>query len=178
MLLKADEQGERIILIKKFINTKVISFLILSLVMSMLFVTPTAYADEIDKVVAGEIEFLRSDGTNVYSFNEKEELTVKCDVTNNSLEKGINLYVASYTKNGEVTQMLDVTAESKTFGKNESSILSDTFTVPENIDDPEEYEEFPKDIVACMRFAREQGCSWLCLDCDGCEAEGLPTYTW
>jgi len=135
VLLKGEEQEERIIITKNILDTKVIFFLILSLVLSMLFVTPTAYADGLDKVVAGEIEFLRSDGTNVYSFNEKEELTVKCDVTNNSLEKGINLYVASYTKNGEVTQMLDVTAESKKFGKNESSILSDTFTVPENIDE-------------------------------------------
>ena len=135
MLLKADEQGERIILIKKFINTKVISFLILSLVLSMAFVTPWVYAIEVDEVVSGDIEFVRSDGTNVYSFKEKDELTVKCDVTNNSLEKGINLYVAIYTKNGETAQMLDVTAESKKFGKNESSILSDTFIVPENVDE-------------------------------------------
>ena len=135
MLLKADEQEERIILIKKFVNTKVISFLILSLVLSMAFVTPSVYAIEVDEVISGDIEFLRSDGTNVYSVSEKEELTVKCDVTNNSLEKGINLYVASYTKNGELAQMLDVTAECKKFGKNENSILSDTFTVPENIDE-------------------------------------------
>ena len=52
------------ILIKKFINTKLISFLILSLVLSMAFVTPSVYAIEVDKVVAGDIEFLRSDGTD------------------------------------------------------------------------------------------------------------------
>ena len=135
MLLKGDEQEERTIITKKILDKKIISFLILSLVLSMSFVTPAVYADGNNKVVAGEIEFLCSDGTNVYSFDENDELTVKCNVTNNDSEKEINIFVAGYTKNGEISRLIDVTAKSKKFGKNETAVLSDTFIVPENIDE-------------------------------------------
>lgn len=36
----------------------------------------------------------------------------------------------------------------------------------------------PSDIISCMIFARECGCDWLCLDCDGMVIDGLETYSW
>ena len=36
----------------------------------------------------------------------------------------------------------------------------------------------PNDLMCCMKLASENGCSWLCLDCAGSEAEGLVTYEW
>lgn len=36
----------------------------------------------------------------------------------------------------------------------------------------------PEDLMACIKLAKENNCDWLCLDCDGCEVDGLPTYEW
>ncbi len=43
----------------------------------------------------------------------------------------------------------------------------------------EEYQdEMPGDMKACVKFAAEHGCDWLCLDADGPVVHGLPTYQW
>lgn len=34
------------------------------------------------------------------------------------------------------------------------------------------------DLAACMRLAKEAGCQYLKLDCDGTTVEELPTYVW
>lgn len=36
----------------------------------------------------------------------------------------------------------------------------------------------PLDLLHCINYALENGCSWLCLDRDGDEADDLPTYDW
>lgn len=36
----------------------------------------------------------------------------------------------------------------------------------------------PEDLAACLRLARQQQCSVLCLDSDGDVVEGLPVYDW
>ena len=36
----------------------------------------------------------------------------------------------------------------------------------------------PGDLAACLNLAEENGCEWLCLDCDGLIATCLPTYEW
>jgi hypothetical protein len=39
-------------------------------------------------------------------------------------------------------------------------------------------ESNPECIKDCMKFAREHGCDWLCLDSDGPIVDGLPVYEW
>lgn len=36
----------------------------------------------------------------------------------------------------------------------------------------------PEDLRKLIKLAREHHCEWLCLDCDGAEIDGLPTYDW
>ena len=36
--------------------------------------------------------------------------------------------------------------------------------------------EIPEDLRKLIKLAREHHCEWLCLDCDGAEIDGLPTY--
>lgn len=36
----------------------------------------------------------------------------------------------------------------------------------------------PEDLWACMSLAYENGCNWLCLDCDGLQTDKLPVYEW
>lgn len=36
----------------------------------------------------------------------------------------------------------------------------------------------PHDLFACFRVAEENGCDWLCLDCDGEVLKHLPVYEW
>lgn len=40
------------------------------------------------------------------------------------------------------------------------------------------YQYAPKDLVACLEFARVRGCRWLMLDCDGAQVSELPFHTW
>lgn len=37
-------------------------------------------------------------------------------------------------------------------------------------------DHLPEDLKACIAFAKEQECEWLCLDADGEEIEELNTY--
>jgi len=41
-----------------------------------------------------------------------------------------------------------------------------------------ELKQLPPDLAACIRFAKSNGCDWLCLDCDGPIENCLPTYEW
>lgn len=41
---------------------------------------------------------------------------------------------------------------------------------------PEEMEEIPDDLKACIMYSSEHGCDWLCLDGDGPEIKDLPVY--
>lgn len=36
----------------------------------------------------------------------------------------------------------------------------------------------PEDLLNCIKFARQNDCRWLCLDCDGEVVPELPTYEW
>lgn len=36
----------------------------------------------------------------------------------------------------------------------------------------------PEDLRECCKFAKENDCVWLCLDCDGMIVSELPTYDW
>lgn len=38
--------------------------------------------------------------------------------------------------------------------------------------------ECPADLASLLRFAKEKGCTWLVLDCDAEQVDGLPTYDW
>lgn len=40
------------------------------------------------------------------------------------------------------------------------------------------HEAAPEDLRLCMKFALDNGCEWLCLDCDGLVEDSLPTYEW
>lgn len=40
----------------------------------------------------------------------------------------------------------------------------------------ETWDDYPVDLVAAMRLAKEQGCFWLCIDCDGPEGDGLEKF--
>lgn len=40
----------------------------------------------------------------------------------------------------------------------------------------ETWNDYPVDLVAAMRLAKEQGCFWLCIDCDGPEVDGLEKF--
>ncbi len=49
------------------------------------------------------------------------------------------------------------------------------------IPDEEQFQsnhEIPEDLKNCMRVASDNGCKWLCLDCDGPEHEDLMEYEW
>lgn len=40
----------------------------------------------------------------------------------------------------------------------------------------ETWDDYPVDLVAAMRLAKEQGCFWLCIDCDGPEVDELKPF--
>lgn len=40
----------------------------------------------------------------------------------------------------------------------------------------EAWDDYPVDLVAAMRLAKEQGCFWLCIDCDGPEVDELKPF--
>lgn len=40
----------------------------------------------------------------------------------------------------------------------------------------ETWNDYPVDLVAAMRLAKEQGCFWLCIDCDGPEVDDLGKF--
>ena len=80
---------------KKYLSLKVIHLLIALL---LICAASSVYAQETGMVRAGDIEFLNEDGTNAFTFNKNDELTVQCDIANNSLQKDINLYVVVYEK--------------------------------------------------------------------------------
>lgn len=42
----------------------------------------------------------------------------------------------------------------------------------------EDLHSVPADLVACINFALDNGCEWLCIDCDGPIEESLPIYEW
>lgn len=42
----------------------------------------------------------------------------------------------------------------------------------------DEIENIPKDLCDVISFAKDEGCDWLCLDCDGEIIEVLPVYEW
>ena len=46
--------------------------------------------------------------------------------------------------------------------------------VQEGIEDA----NLPQDLKNCLILAKEHGCSWLQLDCDGDYVEGLEKYDW
>lgn len=39
-------------------------------------------------------------------------------------------------------------------------------------------DEIPEDLMRCIKLAQKNGCSWLCLDCDGDKVPDMPTYEW
>lgn len=41
-----------------------------------------------------------------------------------------------------------------------------------------ELTRIPEELANLIRFAKENGCDWLCLDCDGDKVEGLPIFDW
>lgn len=47
-------------------------------------------------------------------------------------------------------------------------------------DDLEETEngDAPVDLYRCIKFALNNGCQWINMDCDGEEIEELPKYEW
>lgn len=42
----------------------------------------------------------------------------------------------------------------------------------------DELQHIPEELANLIRIAKEQECTWLCLDCDGLIEEGLPTFNW
>ena len=45
-------------------------------------------------------------------------------------------------------------------------------------DDLEEVVESLRDLCECLLLAKDLGCEWLCLDCDGEVLSYLDTYEW
>ena len=45
-------------------------------------------------------------------------------------------------------------------------------------EDYKELHNVPDDLKVCLNLAVENGCEWLCLDCDGEVVDCLPTYEW
>ena len=39
-------------------------------------------------------------------------------------------------------------------------------------------ESIPDDLWRCIQYAQENGCNWLCLDCDAEVVDELPSYDW
>ena len=46
------------------------------------------------------------------------------------------------------------------------------------VNDNLENRNIPGDLKVCLELAKENGCKWLCLDCDGDTVEGLEEYDW
>ena len=47
-----------------------------------------------------------------------------------------------------------------------------------NDEDWRDDETIPNDLRKCIEYAIKHSCQWLCLDCDGIEANELPIYDW
>ena len=41
-----------------------------------------------------------------------------------------------------------------------------------------EYGDVPFDLRLCMKFAKENHCQWINMDCDGEVIDELPKYEW
>lgn len=39
-------------------------------------------------------------------------------------------------------------------------------------------DSIPDDLWRCIQYAQENGCNWLCLDCDAEVVDELPSYDW
>lgn len=50
--------------------------------------------------------------------------------------------------------------------------------IPEDEDFSDENCKVPRDLRACLLYAVNSDCEWLCLDCDGDVVDELPTYNW
>ena len=46
------------------------------------------------------------------------------------------------------------------------------------VNDDLENRSIPDDLKACLELAKENGCKWLCLDCDGDTVDELEEYEW
>ena len=46
------------------------------------------------------------------------------------------------------------------------------------VNDDLENRNIPDDLRACLELAKENGCKWLCLDCDGDTVDELEEYEW
>ena len=49
--------------------------------------------------------------------------------------------------------------------------------VPDDLEDAENG-DVPGDLYKCMKFAQDDGCQWINLDCDGTVIDKLPQYEW
>ena len=49
--------------------------------------------------------------------------------------------------------------------------------IPDNIEDAEN-EDVPADLYECIKYAHDNGCHWINLDCDGTVIDDLPKYDW
>ena len=47
-----------------------------------------------------------------------------------------------------------------------------------NSDDIDDDYYVPEELLKLMKFASDNGCEWLCLDCDGDELDGFETFDW
>lgn len=130
MLSRADKQGG-IFLNKTFFGRKVTFILIITAMMTALFVCPTVQASAGD-VTVGEISFKYSDGTDAFSFLKSDVLTVSCNVTCGSGQKSLKLYTALFDGESENARLLRVVQSGRTFSAGESAVLGGTFNVPEN----------------------------------------------
>jgi hypothetical protein len=50
--------------------------------------------------------------------------------------------------------------------------------VPGTPTDPGEVGDIPADLIACLAYARSQGCDRIMFDNDGDKTDALPTYEW
>ena len=90
----------------------------------------------------------------------------------------------------DITKMITISTahikESTTSFLDETLLLpvypSDYFYTIWIEDDTEYYDTFknaiPNDLWACIMFAHNLGCQWLCLDGDGKIVDELPVYEW
>ena len=90
----------------------------------------------------------------------------------------------------DITKMITISTahikESTTSFLDETLLLpvypSDYFYTIWIEDDTEYYDTFkneiPNDLLACIMFAHNLGCQWLCLDGDGEIVDELPVYEW
>lgn len=139
-----------------------------------------------DYITAGEIgkiericeKMIQPDSDEVPETDEKENSVCKQEKNPQELEIDRMLTISSLHVSADTKDLLDQAVDD-----NEDDPMPPVYEkqgygwfVACDPDNEETWDNYPADLVQCMKLARDNGCFWLCLDADGSRVETLELF--